>query len=82
MRKFSLKTLTGHSVGRNHGIATLNDGQLDWWALICFQCANAGVGGPLALQETAVPNRNLPEGPAFQNLMLDLFSERDFPIRS
>jgi hypothetical protein len=66
----------------NYGIATVNDGQLDWWALICFQCANAGVGGPHALQESAVPNRTLPEGPAFQNLLLDLLPERDFPIRS
>lgn len=65
----------------NHGIATVRDGKLDWWALICFQCANSGIAGSLALLGASAPNRNLPEGPEFQNLLIGMLPERPFPIR-
>lgn len=65
----------------NHGIATVTDGKLDWWALICFQCANAGIHGPLMLSENSVPTRRLPEGPRLQEKLIGLLPERPFSIR-
>ena len=66
----------------NHGIATVKDGNLDWWALICFQCSNAGIAGSLALQGVPAPNRNLPEGPVLYDQLIGLLPERPFPIRT
>ncbi|MEL7183190.1 MAG: hypothetical protein AAFY65_01940 [Pseudomonadota bacterium] len=66
----------------NHGIATVTDGQLDWWALICFQCANAGLAGPRALPSGSVPNRTLPTGSALKDRLTDLLPDRPFPVRS
>ncbi|MEJ6391640.1 hypothetical protein V8J82_00145 [Gymnodinialimonas sp. 2305UL16-5] len=65
----------------NHGIATVKDGILDWWALVCFQCANAGISGSRALQRGPAPNRNLPEGLAFKDKLIGLLPERRFPFR-
>ncbi|MBW4985732.1 hypothetical protein KZZ07_24635 [Mameliella sp. CS4] len=65
----------------NHGIATVRDGVLDWLALICFQCANAGISGSSALQAGPSPNRNLPEGPLLHDHLIGLLPERPFPIR-
>lgn len=66
----------------NHGIATVRDGKLDWWALICFQCANAGIAGSLAIPEAWAPNRTLPDGPVFHALLIELLPDRPFPIRT
>lgn len=65
----------------NHGVATLRDGKLDWWALICFQCANAGIGDSEAVSTGSVPNRLLPQGPALQDSLIELLPERPFPVR-
>lgn len=65
----------------NHGIATVSDGKMDWWAMICFQCANAGIAGSLATAEAPIPNRNLPDGSIFIDRLINLLPERPFPIR-
>ena len=39
----------------NHGMATLRDGRLDWWALICFQCDSARMAGPLGANRRSQP---------------------------
>lgn len=65
----------------NHGIATVTDGKLDWWALICFQCANAGISGPLSQSNSIVPNRLLSRGSELETELTSLLPERLFPIR-
>ena len=65
----------------NHGIATVRDGRLDWWALICFQCSNAGIAGPLAISESAAPSRLLLPETKLQELLVGQLPERPFPIR-
>lgn len=65
----------------NHGIATVRDGKIDWWALICFQCANAGIAGKLATAKASAPNRNLPNGAVFNDQLINLLPERPFPIQ-
>ncbi len=65
----------------NHGIATATSGKIDWWALICLQCQNAGIGGPQATAKGSPPNRSLPQGLALQDQLFSLLPERPFPIR-
>ena len=64
----------------NHGLATVRNGKLDWWALVCFQCLNAGMAGPLALSETSAPNRLLLPETKLQEQLIGLLPERPFPI--
>ena len=66
----------------NHGIATIQDGELDWWALICFYCSNAGISGRSARVDSPnVPNRNLPEGALLEKELTALLPPRTFPVR-
>ncbi len=60
----------------NHGIATIRNGEIDWWTLICFQCLNAGIYGPRASSK----DRLLPAGSALEEKLLGLLPERPFPI--
>ncbi len=34
-----------------HGLATVRDGTVDWFASICFECANVYIAGPNASEE-------------------------------
>ncbi|WP_305970934.1 MULTISPECIES: hypothetical protein [unclassified Mameliella] len=65
----------------NHGIATVRDGRMDWWALICFYCSNAGIAGALALSERSAPNRLLNPETKLQERLIGLLPERPFPMR-
>ncbi len=65
----------------NHGIAVVSEGQMDWCALICFQCANAGIVGQSATLRPAMPNRLIPISTDLQGRMLELLPERPFPLR-
>ncbi len=65
----------------NHGIAVVNEGQMDWCANICFQCANAAVTGPSATLRTATPNRLLPDSPDLRDRLMAHLPERPFPLR-
>ena len=61
----------------NHGIATVKDGALNWWALICFQCSNAEMGGPVA--HTGELSRLLSDARSLRQVLLDMLPERLFP---
>lgn len=70
----------------NHGIATVTNGIVDWFALICFQCMNAGIAGPGSQDLGVAPNRTLPDGEATSHAIAQqlraLLPPRPFPERA